>query len=303
MKKLLTAILVLTVMMIPATGCGQGSDSSSADSQVQSSSTEELSAEPDEKTPPVRTLGTKAEEAYSVLLTNETGQDVTSMKIGTSESMDSADDLLEGEEAFADEEQVQVFYAPEDVEEQESEGEKELTPEYEVEIALADGSEHTLHAFPFDDISEGAIKIQEEEGIAYLSYTSVSSDEEVETLDAEKAIIDQEKEAAAKAAAAKKSNSSGSSSSSSSGKSSDSQASSDSSSSNGSGSSSSGTGNGSSSYSGSTSGSGSSSGSAAKKPTSSSSGSSSGSSGSSGSGSSSGSGASDDGCVGDGLTY
>lgn len=202
MKKLLAAALVCVVTVFPLTGCGQsGEDNLSDDIKVPRASKQVTDSAQDEEAAKVRTLGTETNNAYSVLLTNQTGQSIISLKVGTGDSIAEESNLLEGTEAYTDNEQVELFYTP-PVSEDTGESEKELTPEYEMALTLADGTEHILHGFPFDDIAEGVIKVQEE-GIAYLSYQSVATGQTVETLDAEKAIINQAREEAERAAAEK----------------------------------------------------------------------------------------------------
>ena len=73
--------------------------------------------------------------------------------------------------------------------------------EYTIQLTLADKTIVELHAFPFDDMEKGEIKIQD--GVAYLTYEKDGA--EVSTLDAElatKAQKEQDEKAKAEAEAA-----------------------------------------------------------------------------------------------------
>ena len=80
------------------------------------------------------------------------------------------------------------------------EGEKLLTPGYHIQITMADGTNYVLNNFPFGDIEEGEICL--EDGVAFVKYKSVSSGEDVSTKEAELTIKANNEAAAAAQAAA-----------------------------------------------------------------------------------------------------
>ena len=80
------------------------------------------------------------------------------------------------------------------------EGEKLLTPGYHIQITMADGTNYVLNNFPFGDIEEGEICL--EDGVAFVKYKSVSSGEDVSTKEAELTIKANNEAAAAAAAQA-----------------------------------------------------------------------------------------------------
>ena len=52
-------------------------------------------------------------------------------------------------------------------------------------ITLKDGKTYVLHGFPFEDIKEGTVLLEDD--IAYITYTSVSTKEKIDTKEAERA--------------------------------------------------------------------------------------------------------------------
>ena len=201
MRKIIAALLVCIMVVFPLTGCGQQEEESfSVEAPVHHSTQKQSGSAEAEDAVHVRTLGTKTDKAYAVLLNNRTGQSITSLKVGTDETIGTAADLLNNSETVVNEEQIKLYYTPESSSDTGS-GDKELPPQYLLSFSLADGTGHTLHAFPFGDIDEGTIKIQDD-GIAFLSYMSKSTRDSIDTYESEKAVKEQAKEAAEKAAAA-----------------------------------------------------------------------------------------------------
>ena len=52
-------------------------------------------------------------------------------------------------------------------------------------LTLKDGKTYVLHGFPFEDIKEGTVLLEDD--IAYITYTSVSTKEKIDTKEAERA--------------------------------------------------------------------------------------------------------------------
>ena len=196
MKKKLISILLVGVLAVSmSAGCGQKEDTKK-DTKVSSEKKEKK-----EKKPEYKTIGTKEDGAYEVQLTNSTGQDITFVSFKSSSEENYPDTMLDEGDSFKNEETRNVYYKPseEAAASTETEDGKELPAEYTMKITLADNTELELHAFPFDDMKNGEIKVQD--GIAYLTYEKDGS--EVSTLESEKSFKEQkEAEEKAKAEAA-----------------------------------------------------------------------------------------------------
>lgn len=54
-----------------------------------------------------------------------------------------------------------------------------------MQLTLKDGKTYILHGFPFEDIKEGTVLLEDD--IAYITYTSVSTKEKIDTKEAERA--------------------------------------------------------------------------------------------------------------------
>lgn len=141
-------------------------------------------------TAPVEELKTVGEapadgDAFTVHLTNETGLAIIEFAISYNDE-DETDNLLEDD--FEDSEERVLYYPmPEN-------GSDEDT--YQIAVTLEDNTTLELHDFPFGDIEEGTIQYDEERNLVYLTYTSLETDEEVDTLDAEITIAQAAEESA-----------------------------------------------------------------------------------------------------------
>lgn len=174
-KKKIFLLLTVTAMIFAAVaGCGKKETEKKKETKV-------------EKVEKLKTIGTKDDDAYVIKLTNATGQDITAFSVKSSGDAAYPENMLKDSDKFTVEEEREVYYTPSDAAKTTATADgKEIPVEYLVQITVADGKVYELHAFPFEDMKEGELKL--EEGIAYLTYSSVSTKEEVSTLDAEKAV-------------------------------------------------------------------------------------------------------------------
>ena len=124
------------------------------------------------------------------------------MTIKTSNEESYPANMLKTDDSFAKDEIRTLYYKPseEAAKSTTTESGKELPVEYTVQLTFADKSSLELHAFPFDNVKDAEILLQD--GMAYISYEQ--DGKEVSTLEAEKAVKTQAEEAkkASEAAAA-----------------------------------------------------------------------------------------------------
>ena len=78
--------------------------------------------------------------------------------------------------------------------------EKVLEQGYDVQLTFEDDSTAELHAFPFGDIEKGDLCYADD--VAYLTYTSIESKEQIDTKEAELAVKQAAEQKAAEEAAA-----------------------------------------------------------------------------------------------------
>lgn len=183
------------------TGCGAPSNDAGSSEAPSAASSEEIS---------MGVIGeqTGAEGEFVVELGNGTGQDIVEFSIVENGAGDAAGNMLPEGEVFANGETRALYFTPAAAEEADPNAdanEPALDPQYDACMKFADGTEAVMHAFPFGDMEAGTLSM--EEGIVFVTYTSAGTGEEVSTLEAEKAAIEQAKaaeEQAAKAASEQK---------------------------------------------------------------------------------------------------
>lgn len=193
-RKVLVAILVGMLAVTAVGGCG---DKNTTDTKKETTATTK------EKKEEYKTIGEENKDAYQVKLKNETGQDIIAVSVKSSSEEKYPDSMLKETDPYKKDETRVLYYKPseEAAKETATESGKALPAEYSVQLTLADKTTVELHAFPFEDMKDGQIKIQD--GVAYLTYEKDGA--EVSTLDAElatKAQKEQDEKAKADAEAA-----------------------------------------------------------------------------------------------------
>ena len=167
----------------------------------------------EEKEPELKTIGKEDKEAFKVEIKNATGKTIKGIAIKQTDEESYPENMLEDGDVFTDQESRNLYYkAPEDTTKETEENtedmaaesekaqEKELEQGYDIQLTFEDDSTAELHAFPFEDIEKGEICYEDD--VAYLTYTSVASKEELNAKEAELAVKVAEQKAAEEAAAA-----------------------------------------------------------------------------------------------------
>ena len=108
--------------------------------------------------------------------------------------------LMEEGQTWSDGETALVCYLPEEAAASQTEGGVAVSDGYEMQLTLGDGSNITFTTVPFEDMDACVLHL--EEGVPYLEYTSLSSQEEVSTQETEAAAIALAQQQAEEAAAA-----------------------------------------------------------------------------------------------------
>lgn len=149
----------------------------------------------------LKVIGKESDKGFQVKLTNKTGMDILGVSVKEMEEEEYPDNFLEEEDVFQAEEERILYYDPDaDQDEEEAadgenaeepaENEKLLTPGYDIELTFEEDKKLVLHAFPFEDLEEAEIYLEDE--VAFIKYTSKESEEELSTKEAELAILDSE---------------------------------------------------------------------------------------------------------------
>ena len=184
--KKLTALttLVLSLSML-LTGC-----TSNATSEKKKAKKEELAL-----------IGTKAKGKYVYKLEakNESGKNITSFTIYDSGTNTTTANLLKANDAYKNNEKRELYYdAAQAIKKASANSDKELNPDYAINITFDDQSTAVLHNIPFDDMKDMQIKYDQKNTLYYITYNSKNNKETQSTDQAE---ISLKEEAAAKAKA------------------------------------------------------------------------------------------------------
>lgn len=137
-------------------------------------------------------IGQKTEDEtwVHVILENAAGTDIVQVSVLDDMTDLPIEMLLQEGDVFAAGEKRILYYDPKPAEEEAArrnaeaaEGTAEVTPAYTLRITDAGGQVYDLHGFTFADMKEGHIRL--EEGVAYLTYISQETGQEVNTKEAE----------------------------------------------------------------------------------------------------------------------
>lgn len=190
-KVLLFACLAAFGLSMAVTGCSK-EEPAEKKTEVQEEKKEEK----------LEVIGVEKDSEFQVKLTNSTTKNVTGVSVKSSDDAEYPANMLKGSDVFKDKESRLLCYTAPKATETPADAkatDKVLEPAYDIQLTFEDGTTAVLHSFPFGDIEEGEICMED---VAYLKYTSVASKEKVDTKGAEQAVKAQaEAEAAAKAAA------------------------------------------------------------------------------------------------------
>lgn len=202
-------ILCISLIMLFAagflmSGCSSKKDSTDEKSDEQTVSDEKTEKEQDPDAL-LNTIGVEqtGEHVYKIKLKNETGKDIIGFSIKETSQEEFPENLLEEDDVFAaDEERILYYDATEAIEAAQSvepadENTPALDPAYDISLTFKEEEEDTvlvLHYFPFDDMESGSIQLEDE--VAFVSYHSTVTDQDISTKEAELKIKADEAEAA-----------------------------------------------------------------------------------------------------------
>ena len=198
-KVLVTLCLCMIGLAGTVTGCGSKKEETPV-------------VEEEKKEPELKAIGQEDKEAFKVEVKNATGKNIKGVAIKLTDEDAYPENMLEEGDVFADQESRNLYYKAleknenEDVTEEfettENDGtddEKVLEQGYDVQLTFEDDSTAELHAFPFGDIEKGDLCYADD--VAYLTYTSIESKEQIDTKEAELAVKQAAEQKAAEEAA------------------------------------------------------------------------------------------------------
>ena len=199
MKKKIITIAFVGIMALSMIGCGKKEEETKATESTEAAT--ESETETEEET--FKAIGTEkeAENVVCVKLKNSTGKNITGVAVKLAEDEEFPVNMLTEKDVFEINEERNLFYetvsdANKETESEETgEDEKLLTPGYDIQITFEDETVKVLHAFPFEDIKEGELQLEDD--VAFVKYESISTKQVVSTKEAELVIKQADEEAAA----------------------------------------------------------------------------------------------------------
>lgn len=185
-KRLTTlAAFVLSVSML-LTGC----TSNAKNDKKKTAKKEELAL-----------IGTKAtgKYVYKLEAKNESGKNITSLTIYDSGTNTTTANLLKANDVYKNNEKRELYYdAKQAIDKASANSDKELNPDYAINLTFDDQSTAVLHNIPFDDMKDMQIKYDQTNTLYYISYQSKNNKKTQSTDQSE---ISLKEEAATKAKA------------------------------------------------------------------------------------------------------
>lgn len=187
MKKVLKIVLVLGIAIL-AIGCGKREAKSGKEKNKSVAKKETL-----------KSIGMKTKTSNKMQLENKTNKDIVSFSVLYADKEAEAPNLINDSDVFKANEKRNLFFETYKDATDEENG-KKITKEYIFRITYSDGVISDLHNIPVDDANKITIKFSEQ--VSYIAYKSLKTNQDVVTLEAEKAIVKiKEEEAQAEAEA------------------------------------------------------------------------------------------------------
>ena len=187
MKRKLVMFLVVTLSAgILLTGCQKKVEEKK---DVVTKVEKEEKKEENKKQEEFKCIGIEDAESSKILLQNATGKDIVGVAIKKSEDGEFPESMLLKGDVYLPEEKRYFFFKFDNVVENTESDDKLLTQGYDVQITLSDGLVYVLHGFPYEDMQEGSIELEDD--VAFLKYVSASTKMEQNTKETEVALKEQ----------------------------------------------------------------------------------------------------------------
>lgn len=173
MKKISIVSLLMVLLMLVLCACGTVAEVASE--WKNSISFETNSPKP---TPEMKTIGEKtdSETAVSIEVKNYTGEAITSWKVKFTGEDNYSENMLEKDDIYLQNGTRLLVLDPKT---------KDANRICDIELTFEDITA-TIHNFPLDDANY--VELRKEENVAYLIYESLTSKQEINTLEEEQAI-------------------------------------------------------------------------------------------------------------------
>ena len=186
-------------------GCGKKEDGTQKTEGPETEINDGKEVEQEEKSE-YRTIGEESGDALRLLLTNQTGSEITGLSVKASSGEEASENLLGEDMKIGIEETICMYYTPGKADSEQ--GEKVRTT-YDISLSYEDGRVVEITGLELDDMEKAELCFEEEVG--FVKYTSADSGKEISTKETAlalraqlqaKAAAEKQKKAEAEAAAA-----------------------------------------------------------------------------------------------------
>lgn len=140
-------------------------------------------------TPAPRVIGVKTSQSKFIYLTNDLGTNLREIYLKVSGTEEWGKNLIPSESIVQDNEQVQMYYSSgttavgseSSAETSSGEGGSSDSSLYDMKVVTADGNTYEIYSIATDDMEKATLTMDEDSGVAYLRYMSLSSNSEMDT--------------------------------------------------------------------------------------------------------------------------
>ena len=137
-------------------------------------------------TPAPRVIGVKTSQSKFIYLTNSLGTDLREIYLKTAGTEDWGKNLIPSESIVQDAEQVQMYYtsdssSADSAGDADGSGNSSDSALYDMKIVTADGNTYEIYSVETEDMEKASLTLDEESGVAYLRYMSLSAKSEKDT--------------------------------------------------------------------------------------------------------------------------
>ena len=134
-------------------------------------------------TPAPRVIGVKTSQSKFIYLTNSLGTDLREIHLRASGTEEWGNNLIPIESIVKSGEQVQMYYTSEGSSTDTSADTSANSSLYDVKVVTEEGNAYEIYSVDTEDMEQATLTMDQENGVAYLRYMSLSTNSEADTRD------------------------------------------------------------------------------------------------------------------------
>ena len=175
------AIVFGAVFMLAFAGCGD--EKAVVEITPTPVPTATPTAVPPTVTPAPRVIGVKTSQSKFIYLTNSLGTDLREIHLRASGTEEWGNNLIPIESIVKSGEQVQMYYTSEGSSTDTSADTSANSSLYDVKVVTEEGNAYEIYSVDTEDMEQATLTMDQENGVAYLRYMSLSTNSEADTRD------------------------------------------------------------------------------------------------------------------------